>query len=299
MARFILITGKMASGKSKVSELLRKKHYKVIDSDAEVKKLYEKPIVFQEIVNGLGPWVLNDKGHIDTSKLLSEVFTRTDEVGKHWRNIVIQAVMWEFLDIQNRLYTDSKEVIFIEAALTSELGWCRSYLSIYDVIMVKTDEKTRLDRLYSRPNHELLSELDKTQDEKYLNLYKSDLMPASPIDPPDIMAVIENNGTEEDLNERLMVILEKELNITHEEKLATYLRYLKECPTYCHDNAWCYSFFNLGGCNNCPFPCANQDKYYKKLNNKFLQEKEKSNLVETKWNEYMDAWAKEYTKEQE
>jgi hypothetical protein len=30
-----------------------------------------------------------------------------------------------------------------------------------------------------------------------------------------------------------------------------------------------------------------------------LEEKEKSNLVEKKWNEYMDAWAKEYTKEQE
>ena len=271
MARFVLITGKMASGKSKVSELLRKKHYKVIDSDAEVKKLYEKPIVFQEIVNGLGPWVLDDKGHIDTSKLLSEVFTRTDEVGRRWRNIVTGSVMWEFLDIQNRLYTDSKEVIFIEAALTPELGWCRSYLSIYDVIMVKTDEKTRLDRLYSRPNHELLSELDKTQDEKYLNLYKSDLMPASPIDPPDIMAVIENNGTEEDLNKRLMVILEKELNITHEEKLATYLRYLKECPTYCHDNAWCYSFFNCGGCDSCPFPCQSQDRNYERLNKEFLK----------------------------
>ena len=266
MGRFVLITGKMASGKSKVSELLRKKHYKVIDSDAEVKKLYEKPIVFQEIVNGLGPWVLNDKGHIDTSKLLSEVFTRTDEeVGKRWRNIVIQAVMWKFLDIQNRLYTDSKEVIFIEAALTPELGWCRSYLSIYDVIMVKTDEKTRMDRLYSRPNHELLLKLDKTQDEKYLNLYKSDLMPASPIDPPDVLSVIENNGTEEYLNDRLMEVLEKELNITHEEKLATYIRYLKECPTYCHDNVWCYNFFNCGGCTVCPFPCANQDKYYKKV----------------------------------
>lgn len=43
MARFILITGMMGSGKSAVSELLRKKHYIVIDSDSEVKKLYEVP----------------------------------------------------------------------------------------------------------------------------------------------------------------------------------------------------------------------------------------------------------------
>ena len=33
MGRFVLITGRMASGKSKVSELLRKKHYKVIVDD--------------------------------------------------------------------------------------------------------------------------------------------------------------------------------------------------------------------------------------------------------------------------
>ena len=48
----------------------------------------------------------------------------------------------------------------------------------------------------------------------------------------------------------IFVYVLQNLGITHEEKLATYLRYLKEAPSYCHDNAWCYSFFNLGGCNN-------------------------------------------------
>ena len=274
MSRFVLITGRMGSGKSKVSELLRKKHYIVIDSDSEVKKLYENPAVFQEIVNGLGPWVLNDNGRIDTSKLLKDVFTGDDEFRKQWRNTVMDTVMWEFIYQLTQRYKDNKEVIFIEAALTPEIGWVRHHLDIYDVIMVKADEKTRKDRMWSRPNHELLMMLDKTQDEKYLNLYKSESkLPATSIDPPDIMTVVENNGTVEELNNRLMVILEQELNITHEEKLAVYLRYLKEAPNYCHDNAWCYSFFNLGGCNSCPFPCVNQDKYYRKLNEDFLRSK--------------------------
>ena len=274
MSRFVLITGRMGSGKSKVSELLRKKHYTVIDSDSEVKKLYENPAVFQEIVNGLGPWVLDDNGRIDTSKLLNEVFTGDDECRKQWRNVVMNAVIWEFIDQLTQRYKDNKEIVFIEAALTPEVGWVRHHLDIYDVIMVKTDEKTRLDRLYSRPNYELLMMLDKTQNEKYLNLYKSASNPTgSSIDPPDIMAAVENNGTEEALNDRLMEVLEKELNITHEEKIAVYLRYLKEAPNYCHDNAWCYSFFNLGGCTNCPFPCANHDKYYRKLNENFLRSK--------------------------
>ena len=85
---------------------------------------------------------------------------------------------------------------------------------------------------------------------------------------------------------------------THKEKLATYLRYLAECPTYCHDNAWCYSFFNCGGCVNCPFPCANQDKYYKKLHEKFIAEQKKANSKEKKWDEYIDAWADEYNQAQ-
>ena len=275
MSRFVLITGRMGSGKSKVSELLRKKHYTVIDSDSEVKKLYEEPEVYQEIVNGLGPWVLDESGKIDTRKLLTDVFTRTDtETGKQWRKTVIEAVMWKFLERTMKRYKDNEEIVFIEAALTPEIGWCRQYLEIDDVIIVKTDESARKDRLYARPGHELLLKLDRTQDEKYLNLYRTGIMPeAMPIDPPNVTAVIENNGTVEELNSRLMVILEQELNITHEEKLAVYLRYLKEAPNYCHDNAWCYSFFNLGGCTNCPFPCANQDKYYRKLNEDFLRSK--------------------------
>ena len=300
MGRFILITGRMASGKSKVSELLRKKHYKVIDMDSEFKKYYQEPASFRDVVYNLGPWVLNEEGMIDTYKLLSVVFTRNDENAKRWRNDIMQAVMWPLLDSLSHFYSDNncKEVIFLEAALTPELGWCRNYLSIDTVIMVKADEKIRMERLQARKNSDLLMMLDKTQDEKCLNIYKTDLMPVQSLDPPDVLSVIENNGTEEDLNDRLMEVLEKELNITHEEKLATYIRYLKECPTYCHDNAWCYSFFNCGGCTNCPFPCANQDKYYKKLNEKFIAEQKKANSAEKKWNEYIDAWADEYNQAQ-
>ena len=108
---------------------------------------------------------------------------------------------------------------------------------------------------------------------------------------------IENNDDLEDLNTRVIEALQN-LGISHEEKFATYIRYLKEAPTYCHDNAWCYSFFNLGGCANCPFPCKNIDIGYKKLHEKFIEEQKKANSKEKKWNEYMDAWADEYNQAQ-
>ena len=88
------------------------------------------------------------------------------------------------------------------------------------------------------------------------------------------------------------------LGITHEEKLATYLRYLKEAPSYCHDNAWCYSFFNLGGCNNCPFPCSQFDKNYQKLNAKFIEEQKKAYSPEVMYSKFIQAWADDYNQAQ-
>ena len=48
----------------------------------------------------------------------------------------------------------------------------------------------------------------------------------------------------------------------------------------------------------CRLKCANQDKYYKKLNEKFIAEQKKANSPEKKWNEYIDAWADEYNQAQ-
>ena len=58
MARFTLITGKMGSGKSAVSKLLRDKHYIVIDSDSEVKQIYNEPEIFCELVKHFERWCI-------------------------------------------------------------------------------------------------------------------------------------------------------------------------------------------------------------------------------------------------
>ncbi|MBQ6628854.1 MAG: dephospho-CoA kinase [Methanobrevibacter sp.] len=297
MARFVLITGKIGSGKSAVSELLRKKHYIVVDTDKEVKKLYtEDAEMFQSVIEQYGRASLNEDGSFNKEYLVEAMFSKDPEMQEKVE-IVTNNVVMRLLQNLERFYEDWDEVIFVEAALTKEVGWCRSYLSMHDVLMVKTDETLRQERLQKRENYEKTKQFEQLQSEDNLNMYRSFGL-EQPLDPPDNLIVIENNGSVEELNDRLMVVLEKELKLTHKEKLATYLRYLAECPTYCHDNAWCYSFFNCGGCVNCPFPCANQDKYYKKLQEKFIAEQKKANSKEKKWNEYMDAWADEYNQAQ-
>ena len=297
MARFVLITGKIGSGKSAVSELLRKKHYIVVDTDKEVKKLYtEDAEMFQSVVEQFGRASLNEDGTLNKTYLVEAMFSKDPEMQEKVE-IVTNNVVMRLLQNLERFYEDWDEVIFVEAALTKEVGWCRSYLSMHDVLMVKTDETLRQERLQKRENYERTKHFEQLQSEDNLNMYRSYGL-EQPLDPPDNLIVVENNGSVEELNDRLMVVLEKELKLTHKEKLATYLRYLAECPTYCHDNAWCYSFFNCGGCVNCPFPCANQDKYYKKLQEKFIAEQKKANSKEKKWDEYIDAWADEYNQSQ-
>lgn len=297
MARFVLITGKIGSGKSAVSDLLRKKHYIVVDTDKEVKKLYaEDAEMFQSVIEQFGRASLNEDGSLNKAYLAEAMLSKDPEMQEKVE-IVTNNVVMRLLQNLERFYEDWDEVVFIEAALTKEVGWCRSYLSMHDVLMVKTNETLRQERLQKRENYEMTKQFEQLQSEDNLNMYRSYGL-EQPLDPPDNLIVVENNGSVEELNDRLMVVLEKELKLTHKEKLATYLRYLAECPTYCHDNAWCYSFFNCGGCVNCPFPCANQDKYYKKLNEKFIAEQKKANSKEKKWDEYMNAWADEYNQAQ-
>ena len=81
MARFVLITGKIGSGKSAVSELLRKKHYIVVDTDKEVKKLYtEDAEMFQSVLEQFGRASLNEDGSINKAYLAEAMLSKDPEM---------------------------------------------------------------------------------------------------------------------------------------------------------------------------------------------------------------------------
>ena len=258
MARFTLITGKMGSGKSAVSKLLRDKHFIVIDSDSEVKEIYNEPNIFCELVKHF-PFILKD-GALDMG-YIRETILDEDTADKDY---IMSLVIPRLLDKLTTKYEDNKEMIFIEAALTPELGWCVNYLGIKNVIKVNVNEDLRKERLVNRGvSLEMQEKFDKIQDEKYIKEY---WCAGSLIGSNGEMNIfdINNDGTLKDLNDKLIEI-QKNLGMTHQEKLATYLRYLQEIPFYYPENAWCYSFYNSCGCKGCPFPCKAIDKDWKRL----------------------------------
>jgi len=289
MSRFILVTGMMGSGKSAVSELLRKKHYIVIDSDSEVKTLYEDPEIYQYLIAHLGKDILTTTGKIDFAKM-RDVFVNSEVAGDD----IMRRLLAKFTNNLIEKYRNNKEVVFIEAALTPQVQRVRAKLEIFDMVIVHADDEVRKARIEARGNF-----MDKNME--ILASYQSmeNLSPvATGINVPNHAVIhIDNNGTLEELNDKLVNVLQN-LGITHEEKLATYLRYLKEAPSYCHDNAWCYSFFNLGGCNNCPFPCSQFDKNYQKLNAKFIEEQKKAYSPEVMYSKFIQAWADDYNQAQ-
>lgn len=267
MARFVLITGRTGSGKSKVSELLRNKHYIVVDGDEFAKTYYSHPWVYKELIEKFGVSVLDNKGAINKS-FISKMYLKNGKEKNSIAETIIPRMLGGLLD----KYNSSNEVIFLECALIREIGYVCSELNINKIIMVEATHEKRMERIKTRKNANIHTKLESFQHEKFL--YEINLGEECEGDNKDIdIYKISNNGSVAELNDKLMLLLQNDLDMTHNEQLATYLRYLKESPNYCHNNAWCYSFYNNGGCNLCPFPCTQQDKNFEKLNKQFRKEK--------------------------
>ena len=270
MARFVLITGKIGAGKSFVAEMLRKKHYTVIDSDSLAKHIYNEPEMFQVVVSRLGPMCLTEEGKLDFDYMRKYLLTHNPDNNANFAWALATRLTSK---IQNE-YGNSKEIVFIEAAPTRQIGKMIRWLQIKDAIVVSEDDEVRHKRLMSTRNMSAgtIDAFDNIQ--SIDNIYTSFF--------PGFIPKVERTGIKtyelpncedaNELNTRLMEIIERNIQPTADEKYALYERYLKESPEYCKANAMCYSFYNMGGCNSCPFPCTQRDPDFKEANKRFKAE---------------------------
>lgn len=248
MAHFILLTGLIGAGKSTVASLLRDKHYIVVDSDSEAKALYRTPEVFRKALSTFGKGILTDEGDIDLEALKPRVFDHEDDRMQSFLEFLVDTLS----EALAGRYGNTEEIVFVEAAFTPQLYRVIVNLSIHEAIYVNAPSDVRYGRLQNDRNMTLedIERIDALQKWTYYGKFQDEGRGGCPV-----MYRLNNNGDKADLLNPLDEILARDIAPTPRQKYALYERYLRESPEYCKENAWCYSFYNMGGCKSCPFPC--------------------------------------------
>lgn len=266
MTRFILLTGKIGAGKSYVAAMLRNKHYIVLDTDKVAKdRMEQDPSLYRTIVSRYGSECLQADGELDFNYLRTKLFGKDGRTPECYAWPVAAHVCDYILDKFNR----ANEIVFIEAAPTRQIGLVCDMLGISEAIVVQSDERVRKARLKESRGMSGydIRKVDNLQDIGFLDACPK--CSGGMYIPELNKSVLRNNGTVDKINGCLMDIIQTKICPTLSEQRNLFERYLRIVPEYCVHNTLCYSFFNLGGCDNCPFPCENQDRHYKKLNAKF------------------------------
>ena len=140
----IAIVGNIASGKSTVENVLRKKGYKVFDSD----------IIAHEVLNDLSEKILEafkdydilENGRISRQKLGALVFD-----DKNLKEKLENIVHPKIKDRLKKIFEENKleKYIFVSIPLLFEVGW----RNLFDkILFIYTEDKIRLNRLMQRNN---------------------------------------------------------------------------------------------------------------------------------------------------
>lgn len=146
MVRIIGITGGIASGKSTVTEFLRRQGYQVIDADQVVHELQEPGgRLYQALLSTFGSSILQEDGRLDRPKLGAMIFGNPEllEQSSQIQNQIIR----EELAGRRDLLAETEDIFFMDLPLLFEL----QYEDWFDQIwLVDVTEETQLSRLMTR-----------------------------------------------------------------------------------------------------------------------------------------------------
>ena len=146
MVRIIGITGGIASGKSTVTEFLRRQGYQVIDADQVVHELQAPGgRLYQALLSAFGPAILQEDGRLNRPKLGAMIFGNPELLAKSSQ--IQNQIIREELAHRRDLLAETEDIFFMDLPLLFELG----YESWFDQIwLVDVTEETQLSRLMTR-----------------------------------------------------------------------------------------------------------------------------------------------------
>lgn len=140
----IAIVGNIASGKSTVENVLRKKGYKVFDSDIIAHEVLDD--LSEKILEAFKDYDILENGKISRQKLGALVFNDKN-LKEKLENIVHPEIKVRIKKIfeENKL----EKYIFVSIPLLFEVGW----RNLFDkILFIYTEDKIRLNRLMQRNN---------------------------------------------------------------------------------------------------------------------------------------------------
>ncbi|WP_071395995.1 dephospho-CoA kinase [Bacillus tuaregi] len=195
MAVIIGLTGGIASGKSTVSEMLKKQGITVIDADIEARLAVEiGEEAYNQIVHHFGRSILLEDGSINRAKL-GEIIFNNEQERKVLNGMVHPAVRKRMIEKQAAAITRGETLIVLDIPLLFE----SKLTDMVDrILLVYVDEEVQLQRLMNRNQLTKEEALARIQSQMPLKekKAKSD-------------AVIDNNGTMEQTKQQLYSILKE------------------------------------------------------------------------------------------
>lgn len=187
MYKIIGLTGGIASGKTTVSDYLKKRGYVVLDADAYSKKTTAKngPAI-PAIIEAFGADIVDEAGELDRKKLGSIIFNDADK--RRELNEIVHPLIREMMNADEEKYIQ-KGHVFLDIPLLFENGL--NERCDY-VVTVFVDRDTQIKRLTAR------NDLTMEEAEARIN---SQMPLTEKVQKSDFR--LDNNGTVEMLYEQI------------------------------------------------------------------------------------------------
>ena len=194
MGKIIGITGGIASGKSTVTNFLRKQGFQVVDADAVVHQL-QKPggRLFQALVQHFGQEIILENGQLNRPLLASLIFSNTEE--REWsKQIQGEIIREELASLRDKL-AQTESIFFMDIPLLFEQDYSSWFNETW---LVYVEPDVQMERLMKRD--QLSKDLAISRLSAQWSLEKKKGLASQ---------VIDNNGSQDQLLAQLNSLLER------------------------------------------------------------------------------------------
>lgn len=149
--KIIGLTGNIASGKSKISEYLKTKGFKVIDADSIGRTILEDEKIKNKLIRVFGKEILNEDKTINRRNLGKIVFSSKENLEKLNR-ITLPVLTSKIRKKINEYKRKKIKLVILDAAILIEAKWNKL---VDEVWVVYTNPEVQLERLIKRENYSL------------------------------------------------------------------------------------------------------------------------------------------------